>query len=337
MQLQNELVADSVPRLSVIGMSRHIYTTEGPTAFFTALPAAVLRQSTYGGLSFASYPKIRDALNPNASAADAPLWTRIASGAFSGAWASAIANPTDVVKVRLQADGRLQAQGQPPRYKGTLDAFSSVARKEGIAAFWRGTLPNVQRATVVNGAGIAAYDHSKQVRKHCTWQARALHMCHMQETPLVRTDHVCPGASPAILIGGATCGGERVQGYVWWWHILRVHGWLSELLNLVRVGRPNHPRREGLALRTFRGSADGGRRHISGWLPIRCAKDAVDEPRGWEQAAVRGRLVVCRLGYRSCRRLLCALEGVASRLLPPGALQHAELYDHGGADGTARW
>ena len=73
-----------------------------------------------------------------------------------------MANPTDVVKVRLQADGRLRSLGQAPRYLGTMHAFSSIAREEGVNAFWRGCLPNVQRATVVNGAGIAAYDHSKQ-------------------------------------------------------------------------------------------------------------------------------------------------------------------------------
>ena len=164
MQLQNELLPSSAPKLSVPAMTMSIARTEGVSAFYTGLPVAVLRQSTYGGLSFASYPHLRDAFSPAKHAADAPLWARILAGGVAGASASALANPTDVVKVRLQADGRLALlNGTQPRYSGTVDAFVKVFREEGLVAFWRGTLPNVQRATFVNGAGIAAYDHSKQV------------------------------------------------------------------------------------------------------------------------------------------------------------------------------
>ena len=166
MQLQNELAPPGVPRLGFAAMAVHVARTEGVGAFYVGLPAAVMRQSTYGGLCFASYPVLRDALSPSATAADAPLWARIVAGAVAGASAAALANPTDVVKVRLQADGRLQAlEGTPPRYSSTGHAFAAILRVEGLAAFWRGTLPNVQRATVVNGAGIAAYDHSKQTAK----------------------------------------------------------------------------------------------------------------------------------------------------------------------------
>lgn len=162
MQLQNELMPPGAPRLSVVQMTAHIARTEGLATFYTGLPSAVLRQSSYGGLSFAAYPQLRDALSPQARASEAPLWARILAGGVAGAGASVIANPTDVVKVRLQADGRLALTGGTPRYTGTLHAFAAVWREEGVRAFWRGTLPNVQRATVVNGAGIAAYDHSKQ-------------------------------------------------------------------------------------------------------------------------------------------------------------------------------
>ena len=122
----------------------------------------MLRQAVYGGLCFASYPAVRDGLSGGAAPGDAPFSARIGAGALSGAAASALANPTDVCKVRLQADGRLRAMGMAARYTGTLDAVASIARKEGLPAFWKGTVPNIQRATVVNGCGIAAYDQSKQ-------------------------------------------------------------------------------------------------------------------------------------------------------------------------------
>ena len=145
-------------------MTAQITRTEGPLAFYAGFSAAMLRQASYGGLCFAAYPSIRDALNPQKEAKDAPLWTRLIAGATAGGVASAMANPTDVVKVRLQADGRLKLTGGEPRYSGTLDAFRSIWSAEGgLGAFYKGCLPNVQRAVVVNGAGIAAYDHSKQM------------------------------------------------------------------------------------------------------------------------------------------------------------------------------
>lgn len=114
-------------------------------------------------------------INPCQEAKDAPIWVRLLAGATAGGLASAIANPTDVVKVRLQADGRLKLLGGTPRYSGTLHAFQSIwASEGGIGAFYKGCLPNVQRAVVVNGAGIAAYDHSKQTAQRLLGEGESL-------------------------------------------------------------------------------------------------------------------------------------------------------------------
>lgn len=162
MQLQNEMLPASAPRLDVGRMGAQILRAEGVLAFYSGFGAAMLRQASYGGLCFGAYPLLRDALSPGTDGRSTPMWARIAAGGSAGAAASAFANPTDVVKVRLQADGRLAAVGQAPRYAGTADAIRRIAREEGWAAFYKGVGPNVQRATVVNGIGIACYDQSKQ-------------------------------------------------------------------------------------------------------------------------------------------------------------------------------
>lgn len=46
----------------------------------------------------------------------------------TGALAIAVANPTDLVKVRLQAEGKL-APGVPRRYTGALNAYSTIVRQ----------------------------------------------------------------------------------------------------------------------------------------------------------------------------------------------------------------
>lgn len=45
-----------------------------------------------------------------------------------GALAITVANPTDLVKVRLQAEGKLPA-GVPRRYSGALNAYSTIVKQ----------------------------------------------------------------------------------------------------------------------------------------------------------------------------------------------------------------
>ncbi|XP_075103483.1 mitochondrial uncoupling protein 3-like [Nicotiana tabacum] len=61
-----------------------------------------------------------------------------------------VASPADLVKVRMQAESRMASQGMEPRYCGPFDAFNKIIRTEGFLGLWKGVLPNVQRAFLVN-------------------------------------------------------------------------------------------------------------------------------------------------------------------------------------------
>ncbi|XP_050110235.1 mitochondrial uncoupling protein 1-like [Malus sylvestris] len=80
---------------------------------------------------------------------------------LTGALAIIVANPTDLVKVRLQAEGKLPA-GVPKRYTGSLDAYSTIVRQEGLGALWTGLGPNVARNAIINAAELASYDQVKE-------------------------------------------------------------------------------------------------------------------------------------------------------------------------------
>lgn len=73
-----------------------------------------------------------------------------------------IASPADLMKVRMQADGRLMKLGHTPRYTGVSDAFVKIVRAEGVRGLWRGVGPNAQRAFLVNMGELACYDQAKQ-------------------------------------------------------------------------------------------------------------------------------------------------------------------------------
>ena len=55
-----------------------------------------------------------------------------------------------------------------------MDAFLRIPKEEGFAGFYKGLGPSVQRAAVINGCGIASYDHTKQVVLKVTGQTEGL-------------------------------------------------------------------------------------------------------------------------------------------------------------------
>lgn len=75
------------------------------------------------------------ATDPRGSPTDAGIGSRLLAGSTTGALAVAVAQPTDVVKVRFQAQARAVG-GQ--RYQSTVDAYKTIAREEGFRGLWKG-------------------------------------------------------------------------------------------------------------------------------------------------------------------------------------------------------
>lgn len=143
--------------------ARQLTAAEGAGALWKGLPPALVRQSTYGSLRYGLYGPMKDAMGIDPSK-PVPLWQKIAAGGGAGAIASAIANPTDLMKVRLQADGTARdAAGAllPKKYTGMVDCFKQILRDEGVLAFWTGVGPTVGRATALAAAELATYDEVK--------------------------------------------------------------------------------------------------------------------------------------------------------------------------------
>lgn len=75
------------------------------------------------------------ATNPHSSSTDAGIGSRLLAGSTTGALAVAVAQPTDVVKVRFQAQART---GGGQRYQSTIEAYKIIAQEEGFRGLWKG-------------------------------------------------------------------------------------------------------------------------------------------------------------------------------------------------------
>ena len=127
---------------------------EGSKGWLKGVTASLMREFSYGGIRLGAYEPIKDLFGAT-DPAHTPLWKKIAAGGTSGMIGSAIANPTDLVKIRMQGC----RQGK--RYTTTFHAFIEIYRTEGVRGLWRGVGPTVQRAMILTASQTSSYDHAK--------------------------------------------------------------------------------------------------------------------------------------------------------------------------------
>ena len=90
------------------------------------MTASLLREGTYSTIRLGAYEPVKELFG--ASHHTSPFWKKLAAGATTGAVGSAIATPTDLVRVRMQGQkpGYFLNQivfGMKPRIFFKADAF----------------------------------------------------------------------------------------------------------------------------------------------------------------------------------------------------------------------
>ncbi|KAL9246370.1 hypothetical protein vseg_019914 [Gypsophila vaccaria] len=140
-----------------------IVDNHGFLGLYRGLTPALIRHLLYTPLRIVGYEQFRGLVlvSDVSPGGGASLVSKALVGGFSGVLAQVVASPADLVKVRLQADGCLVSRGLQPRYSGPVDALTKIIRTEGVQGLWRGVIPNVQRAFLVNMGELACYDHAK--------------------------------------------------------------------------------------------------------------------------------------------------------------------------------
>ncbi|XP_029426073.1 mitochondrial uncoupling protein 4 isoform X2 [Nannospalax galili] len=85
----------------------------------------------------------------------------VIGGMMAGVIGQFLANPTDLVKVQLQMEGKRKLEGKPLRFRGVHHAFAKILAEGGIRGLWAGWVPNIQRAALVNMGDLTTYDTVK--------------------------------------------------------------------------------------------------------------------------------------------------------------------------------
>jgi len=132
----------------------------GWSSLYDGLSAGILRQVFYATTRFGLFEVFRDKLHAYRGKTD--FASRVGVGAVSGGIAAFISCPMEVCVVRLSNDSTLPKE-QRRNYKNVVDTASRIVKEEGVAAFWRGSTPFVQRAMLVGVFQVATLDQFKDM------------------------------------------------------------------------------------------------------------------------------------------------------------------------------
>lgn len=116
---------------------------------YKGIEGAWMRESVYSTLRLGLYEPIKRITGVKK---DSNIVYKFMSGSAAGLVASALANPFDLLKIRMQA----QVEPLPLSYH-VKDIYGSF----GIFGFWKGVVPTTIRAMLMNGTKLAVYDSFK--------------------------------------------------------------------------------------------------------------------------------------------------------------------------------
>lgn len=177
--------AEAVQYRGLVGTMTTIVRQEGTRALYNGLSAGLQRQMCFASIRIGLYDGTKSFYQKllNESPDGLNVLTRVMAGLTTGGFAVICAQPTDVVKVRFQAQNR---NNNSNRYKSTIQVFTNfiasimvkvltllkfqayrmIGREEGVRGLWKGALPNIFRNSIVNVSEIVCYD----IVKDCLMQ-----------------------------------------------------------------------------------------------------------------------------------------------------------------------
>eukprot|EP00026_Physarum_polycephalum_P012494 Phypoly_transcript_12811.p1 GENE.Phypoly_transcript_12811~~Phypoly_transcript_12811.p1 ORF type:complete len:298 (+),score=35.64 Phypoly_transcript_12811:154-1047(+) len=164
LKVRMQLYGESGKEMGRVGLFKTavLIAKDGPLAFYKGLSASLLRQATYTTTRFGAYDFFKDQLTKGQQTQVLPLYQKVVVSVAAGCVGAIVGTPSDVVMVRMQADGKQPVELRR-NYKNVFDGLFRIVREEGIFNMFRGCTPNVVRGGLMTAGQIASYDQAKQM------------------------------------------------------------------------------------------------------------------------------------------------------------------------------
>ncbi|XP_020287425.1 mitochondrial 2-oxoglutarate/malate carrier protein-like [Pseudomyrmex gracilis] len=149
-----------VSRSSLRKAILRIHKKNGIGGFYTGLSGGLLRQMTYTTSRLGIYMTLLDVGERHFGRLN--YATMFGLGMTAGVMGSFVGTPTDIVMIRMVADIYLPPEKRR-NYKNALNGIIDIWKNEGFFKLWRGALPTMGRAAIVNGAQLGTYTRLKML------------------------------------------------------------------------------------------------------------------------------------------------------------------------------
>ncbi|XP_031616348.1 mitochondrial uncoupling protein 2-like [Contarinia nasturtii] len=153
---------DKVQYRGLFGTIGTIAKQEGLRSLYNGLSAGLQRQMVFASVRLGMYDTVKTTYQKlfNENPDGLHVMTRVLAGLTTGGLAVCLGQPTEVVKIKFQAQKRLP--GTKLLYTSTPATYRKIGREEGVKGLWKGAMPNIGRNAVVNVSEIVCYDIVKE-------------------------------------------------------------------------------------------------------------------------------------------------------------------------------
>jgi len=156
---ENNAAKKTLKAADFLDAGRKLMVKEGVVSgFYGGLSASLMRQAVFSSSRQGLYGAFERLWRGDDKSVG--LFGRITCGVSAGMIGALLANPTDIVLIRMQADGHWAAD-QRRNYKHGFDGLARIAKDEGRATLYRGAGPTAARAALVTSSQIVTYEETK--------------------------------------------------------------------------------------------------------------------------------------------------------------------------------
>lgn len=166
--------AGTKERTNMLIVGKHIMSKYGPLGFYDGLSASVMRQILYTGARMALFQEILDQMHDKGFSTG--FFSKVFAGTVSGAIGAVAGLPADVCMTRMASDATLPRSKQR-KYKNVIHAIFKIYRREGFPTLYKGLVPTVIRAMLLNVAQLTSYQEAREffIRRGWSGEENSLH------------------------------------------------------------------------------------------------------------------------------------------------------------------